>query len=226
MDTLNIANAFLGSTGITAMYFGSDKVWPQAVPVPATYDVVIYGYTGSQSEFESRTTGASVTSYSIMNNTASITLTSGSTYSMNASTAPFDFALDRSITGYIDYGKCVALGTSSFASCTNLVAVSFPSVSQVTTFAFNGASNLISASFANATRMGRVPFTNATSIRNIYIPKVTFVDPGGSGLGTTTPTNGTITINSAITASGTWNTGSGYLPFLQSKAWTINYVNN
>jgi hypothetical protein len=192
MDTLNIANAFLGSTGITAMYFGSDKVWPQAVPV---LDFATYiDTTGiNQSYYETAFSGETFTSFVVTNNTASwnsstdITINTSAfgnttsrerlmTFTSYRVTRIDNFAFgDNSLLTTVNLPALTSTGLNVFQFCTNLSAVNMPVVTSLGGSTFRNCTNLRTIDLPEVLTLGSTTFRDCTALASIDMPKLTTI---------------------------------------------------
>lgn len=118
-------------------------------------------------------------------------------------------------------------GSSIIASnCDILVELKAPMLAvSSSNLLSQGNPALVSASFDVLPALNTNAFQTSTSLRYLYVPRVKSVTANIFSTTTTTPAaSGSIWINSAVTASAQWNTANN-LQRLQSKGWTINYVN-
>ena len=157
-------------------------------------------------------------------------------------------ALGLPITSYTN-PNVKWIPVNAFLNATSLAAVDIPNVTHfggtvftanaltkislplligypVTALLLSNQPSIVSASFDSLTTINANAFTSCTSLRYLYVPRVRTVGFNIFTNFSATPANsGSIWINSAVTASADWNT-AGNLQRLQSKGWTINYVNN
>lgn len=135
MDTLNINNAWMGSTNVTAMWLSGSKVWPQSSA--GIYDLRIEGYSGSLSDFTTNriqgiggTATYNITSYTVTGMTASVVFGSGSqyefrglsTFTTNGVFAPYV------LTALVDSGACRAVGRYSIGPARFLRQLALPGI--------------------------------------------------------------------------------------------------
>jgi hypothetical protein len=154
---------------------------------------------------QNQLTGETITNSNTFNNTSS--WDSSTSYTINTSfnnnyLFPLTSIKDSSVT---------ALGTSAFpwngvyqsssAAVATLQKVDMPNVTSIGNGVFANQGNLSYVNMPKLVSIGTVVFTGACAL------------------------NGTGSFNSAITASGDWDT-SGNLQQLQAKGWQINYINS
>jgi len=187
-NTLN--NFYLGSTQLSALYVGNDKVWPVGGG-----SFFIGGRDFSQIELEGKLTGETLTSWSVIG--GNTVATSSTNYSINNT----GFGFTTGLTSYIDSGGCTLVGQDAFYNQSTLISASFLGATIVDRSAFEfctnlryvnlpswvtasgggetffGCSNLVSASFPNLTFQPSPQvladgiFGGCTSLKYVDLPK-------------------------------------------------------
>jgi len=146
LGSTSISNAYLGSSGVTAIYLGTNQVWTSAAPIPIgpnTFKIGGLGGTLTSASLASKLTGVTLTYF--VSQSGYIYVSSSTNYTINSSA----FLLSASLTSYIDGGRCTSINSNAF-----------------------NFSGIVSASFPNATTIGSSAFKDS-AIQYLDFPKVT-----------------------------------------------------
>jgi hypothetical protein len=164
----NTITPYLGSTPITGVFQGSNKVWPVTL-----FSTKLGGVAYAQSTMAGLLTGETFTSYT----TSSV---SGDVFTEFESSTnfgmPYVGAFTSGVTYVIDNGRWTSLGNSSFINNTILTSISFSGLSTMGTNNFSGCTSLSSVSLPSILNTGTSAFQGCTSLTNISLPSATNVN--------------------------------------------------
>jgi hypothetical protein len=197
----NIPSAFyLGNTGVTEIYHGSDKVWP-----PATvYSIYLQGPAASitQASLAGKLTGETISSYSEVGN--DVFADSITTYTINSS----GFLNLASLTSATFTG-CTRANSAAFSTCTALTSVDLSSATTIGPSCFTGCSSLTSINLSGLNN-------DSTALGG---------NSSGNACFFNVASGGTLTIPIYFATNGTGGTPDGDVSYLINvKGWTINYI--
>jgi hypothetical protein len=161
----NTITPYLGSTPITGVYQGSNKVWPAFLGL----QVQIGGVQIPQATMAGVLTGETFTSYST--GSAGTEFNSSTNYTINADA--FFNNPSGSMTSYLDSGSCTSIGNNAFRNAPNIESVSFPNVTSVGTLAFYDNRKLTSINLPRLTSIGTSTFSNCLALVSASFPEVT-----------------------------------------------------
>jgi hypothetical protein len=173
LGSTQITNAYLGSTGASKIYLGTNLVWSSGITIgPDTIYLRGMGSHITQTQLSNKLSGETITYFASQSGDV---FASSST---NFGVANRGFVNDTYITAYEDGGRCRYITSSGFQQCDNLVSVTMPSASGMGTYAFVNCSLLVTASLPRMTQISDYAFRQTTALRILNVDSASITTIG------------------------------------------------